>query len=914
MMKKYFSVILLLLLTLLPGKAAADNYYGYTEERPLVVVCDWDFQPFEFQSIEGRPSGYNIEILDLIFNRLGIPHRFVMQEWHLACEMFERHDADLIHAMPVNYRDHAYVMTQKYVNYYNLRAARHVKTPPIKPLRELDSTDIVGVKRNDYVALCLQQMEHLPFKIVYQSPKDGLTAVRAGKQAYYIWGEVPLNSKIQELSLDSIALDEVDIPSGEMHIIGFDKDLIDLIDDEFTRLEQEGELQQIYDKWFHPEREYDDASPYALFLLAGLLVTGVILFSLSRYARQRVKVAVRRSEDMNSMMQQALNMGDYHVLVYDIKTGIVRNYYNKLVPDEGMSEKDFLTHFRPEEVDDFNEHLEKIMNGEVDEWTLRKFWNKGTAEHPDWHEYYGSAILEREDGQPRYVFHAFKDITAEVTAESRYQQMAEQYRKVFDSNLMAISFYDADGWLIDLNQKMRELCEFNEERERYFRKGNLFDDDFVKDFFSKETGLVYHVCGHLKYPELGIDKYIESHIRPVHDENGRQLYYVVTARDITQEREMYMKQREHEQQLQKTQEAINSFDGQLRYLLEESNMFVWKLDISKMEIRFTRNLREAEYIESIDQYLGGMAAEEREQTLQDILTVIREKKPYQAIHHFMHTQLKPGVTWYSVSGIPVFDNDDNVNVFFGLVRDITDLMSAQQKLSEETSRAEDSGRLKAAFLANMTHEIRTPLNAIVGFSDILQMVEDKDERMELIRIIRNNCDMLLRLINDILEASNMGQSLTIEPKDIDLPQVFDDICQSLAQRVQEPGVEFLKDNPFEHYPAHLDGGRLQQMLTNFVTNAVKYTHEGHIRVGWREENEGLYFYCEDTGAGIPSEKQTAVFERFVKLNDYVQGTGLGLSICKAIVEKCNGRIGVDSEGEGKGSTFWFWIPRFLSVE
>jgi len=184
----------------------------------------------------------------------------------------------------------------------------------------------------------------------------------------------------------------------------------------------------------------------------------------------------------------------------------------------------------------------------------------------------------------------------------------------------------------------------------------------------------------------------------------------------------------------------------------------------------------------------------------------------------------------------------------------------------------------------------------------------------LIRIIRNNCDMLLRLINDILEASNMGQSLTIEPKDIDLPQVFDDICQSLAQRVQEPGVEFLKDNPFEHYPAHLDGGRLQQMLTNFVTNAVKYTHEGHIRVGWREENEGLYFYCEDTGAGIPSEKQTAVFERFVKLNDYVQGTGLGLSICKAIVEKCNGRIGVDSEGEGKGSTFWFWIPRFLSVE
>jgi signal transduction histidine kinase len=240
-------------------------------------------------------------------------------------------------------------------------------------------------------------------------------------------------------------------------------------------------------------------------------------------------------------------------------------------------------------------------------------------------------------------------------------------------------------------------------------------------------------------------------------------------------------------------------------------------------------------------------------------------------------------------------------------------MSAQEKLQEETERAEDSGKLKSAFLANMTHEIRTPLNAIVGFSDLLQMVDDSKERLEFIRIIRNNCDMLLRLINDILEASSMGQSLAIEPKKIDLARTFDDICRSLEQRVQEPGVAFLTDNPYPTYEAVLDSGRLQQLLTNFVTNAVKYTHEGHIRVGYRKENDGILFYCEDTGAGIPLEKQASVFERFVKLNDFVQGTGLGLSICRAIVEKCGGQIGVESEGEGHGSTFWFWIPREIKV-
>ena len=243
-------------------------------------------------------------------------------------------------------------------------------------------------------------------------------------------------------------------------------------------------------------------------------------------------------------------------------------------------------------------------------------------------------------------------------------------------------------------------------------------------------------------------------------------------------------------------------------------------------------------------------------------------------------------------------------------------MKAQQLLRQERSRAEDSGRMKSAFLANMTHEIRTPLNAIVGFSGLLQVVEDSKERHEFIRIIRNNCDMLLRLINDILEASSMGQSLAIEPEPVDVSCVFDDICQTLAQRVQEPGVEFQKVNPYTSCMAHIDKGRLQQLLTNFVTNAVKYTHQGHIKVGYRKESrrqenesmvEGLYFYCEDTGTGIPKDKQDSVFQRFVKLNDFVQGTGLGLSICKAIVEKCGGQIGVTGD-EGVGSTFWFWIP------
>lgn len=150
--------------------------------------------------------------------------------------------------------------------------------------------------------------------------------------------------------------------------------------------------------------------------------------------------------------------------------------------------------------------------------------------------------------------------------------------------------------------------------------------------------------------------------------------------------------------------------------------------------------------------------------------------------------------------------------------------------------------------------------------------------------------------------------LEIVPREVDFASEFDIVCQSLSQRVQEPGVEFIVDNPVSTFVTRIDMGRMQQVITNFVTNAVKYTHQGHIRVGWKYKESGIYMYCEDTGTGIPKDKQKKVFDRFVKLNDFVQGTGLGLSICKSIAERSGGSIGVQSEGDGHGSIFWIWVP------
>ena len=244
-----------------------------------------------------------------------------------------------------------------------------------------------------------------------------------------------------------------------------------------------------------------------------------------------------------------------------------------------------------------------------------------------------------------------------------------------------------------------------------------------------------------------------------------------------------------------------------------------------------------------------------------------------------------------------------------IVVDNAKLEEARRQLLAVTTLADESARLKSGFMASMTHELRTPLNAIVGFTGVLDTLGDNPERSEYVRIIRNSSDMLQRLINDIIEASSIsGGTLTIKPETIDFATAFDDICLTLQQRVQVKNLKFIKENPYDTFVTTLDFERIQQVLTNFVTNAVKFTEQGHVRLGYRYEKHGMYLYCEDTGIGIPKDKQKMVFDRFVKLDEFVQGTGMGLAICKSIAESCGGDIGVISAGENRGSTFWLWIP------
>lgn len=245
--------------------------------------------------------------------------------------------------------------------------------------------------------------------------------------------------------------------------------------------------------------------------------------------------------------------------------------------------------------------------------------------------------------------------------------------------------------------------------------------------------------------------------------------------------------------------------------------------------------------------------------------------------------------------------------------DVTLQHQMMDQLKEALSKAEQADKLKSQFIANMSHEIRTPLNSIIGFSQLIAKTESKEEQEEYNRIIAFNNNLLLTLFEDILNLSILDAgSMAFKETQFDFPNMFRDLTLLMSEKVSNPNVKFISENPLKELTVKIDRNRLIQIVTNLITNAAKFTQHGYIKMGYTCKDEGLEIYVEDTGMGIEEKNLSEIFIRFKKLNPFIQGTGLGLPICKSITEQIGGKIWVESE-YGKGSVFRVWLPCLIQA-
>ena len=481
-------------------------------------------------------------------------------------------------------------------------------------------------------------------------------------------------------------------------------------------------------------------------------------------------------------------------------------------------------------------------------------------------------------------------------------------RNIYKNLPVGIELYDKDGYLVDMNDKELEIFGLADMKEAL--GVSLFENPNIPENVKEKLRARENVDFSINYDFSKIDRYVTSRRKDVinlqtkvallYDSQNQFSNYLFINIDTTETTSAYTK-------IQEFEHLFLLIGNYAKVGFAHFNIMTRD---GYAQNTWYRNLGEKENT-PMPQVIGVYSHVHPEDcaVLKQFVGQVKEGK---ATSLSKEVRINRGNGKYSWTSINVMVRDyrpqDGVIEMLCINYDITPLKETEQKLIIARDKAEELDRLKSAFLANMSHEIRTPLNSIVGFSSLLAETDDREERQEYIKIVETNNELLLQLVSDILDLSKIESgTFDFVRSDLDVNESCMKIIKSMEMKVPET-VDLVFEKYMPDCHIYTDKNRFMQVITNFINNALKFTKQGTIALGYEQTApHEIKFYVRDTGFGIPKEKIDSIFERFVKLNTFVQGTGLGLSICKSLVSQMGGKIGVEST-EGEGSCFWFTHP------
>ena len=539
-----------------------------------------------------------------------------------------------------------------------------------------------------------------------------------------------------------------------------------------------------------------------------------------------------------------------------------------------------------------------------------------TVKGPVWVR--SKVCFQETDENGNEIIYGISEVQDGPDMASAYQAL--QYSERLLSNIfkylpIGIELYDMDGVLVDLNDK--ELEMFHIEKKEDVLGINIFDNPIFPKEMKERLKKNEDADFTFRYDFSKVGSYYQNtqkqgtidlmtKVTTLYNSEHQPINYLLINADKTETTVAYNKIQEFEEFF----ELVGDYAkvGYAHFNILSGHGYAqksWYRNVGEADetplsdifgtYRHFHPDDRALLIRFLDDARKGLTTK-----LSKEMRVLREDGTY---------------TWTHVNLlVKKYAPQDRIIEIISINYDITELKRTEEMLVKARDKAEASDRLKSAFLANMSHEIRTPLNAIVGFSSLLTSTENAAEKELYNSLIGHNNKLLLNLINDVIDLSKIESGyLELRPDWVNLTELLDESVAEYAHQVPS-GVELLTNYPAHDSLVELDSLRIKQILSNFLSNALKNTTTGHVEVFYEVDHQSVRIGVKDTGRGIPQNMLEKIFERFEKLDSFAQGAGLGLPICKLIVEKMNGRILVDSQ-LGIGTTFIIELPcRSMLVE
>lgn len=628
-------------------------------------------------------------------------------------------------------------------------------------------------------------------------------------------------------------------------------------------------------------------------------IVGHILLTNDVTSTKEAEYRTEESKKNLEMAMEAANMSSWVYDVYKMKFGIL---HGNSVFKSGMSLEQLLPMLHPQDCAPLRELFSRLINKEVlqGQLTVRVF----NEQEGEFRHYESRMRLSTEHFGKLQIVGTLLDVTEKL-------RMAKKTQDLLVKRELAMKVNDIVHW--DFNVQMQTFEAYNDPVNDYASDKLVSLEEYLNVIHPEDRSLVNDA---LQSMLLGRNMNINltCRIQTRHDDTWQYCNIAGVPFEFGEAGEVirYTGFRQNISKLHQLNEELKERNYKMELTFKTVGMSYWDYDVKTRQYRsFNDPVNDFNPEKAImpEDYLKAAHPEDTERVCENMVGMSAGQYKEFSLQYRSRTKWDQDWQTLIVTGLPSErDKKGNVIRYTGIAFNNTKWEKMAQELKEMKDKAELSDRLKSAFLANMSHEIRTPLNAIVGFSELLVDSDDPDEKKEYWHIIESNNDLLLRLINDILDLSKIESGIIDRKRErFNLTQLCNELYVMMRSKIPNADVELVQDNPCPECWIFLDSNRLKQVWMNFLTNAVKYTRSGYIRMGYSVEKDGIRFYVEDTGTGIPKELQDRVFGRFQKLNEFVQGTGLGLAISRAIVEAAGGEIGFTSE-QGIGSTFWAWVP------
>ena len=899
---------------LLAEMGETDSVRQYTMENPLIYEDAHDLWPYSFLSDDHEELGYNVDLVKIVMERLGIPYVIRLKERREVLTDMQEGKCDLTLGMDAFFHNPYGEFGNAVVQLFTHSVVWPKNQPQTIFSKEGVAENQVIVHRGSFSHHVIMRNGWGHNAIPCDDMKEAIIRLSENQDGQILWNTASLKWLIRIYHLDNLQIAPVKMEDGAYKFLSKDRHLLARLDSVMNELSVEKALLPIKNKWFYPEHQEKYIPSWVWNLTNAGVVLVILMGAFIIYMRYRLKIAVAKTKKRTKRLALIMQACKLSIWLYDVdkkrymwvdKDGSTRSNYNA---------REFAQRVGANTYDNLAGKIRKIIeNPKMTLATEITTYAEKEKENGLRTFVVTLSVLRYHHGMPKMLIGVCSDVTDKRKRSADTQERLALYHSVFSTAMVDMLMFDADGYITDMNERAQHTFQYKlaELVEKRVNIKNIIgtEDVNLRDMDGFHATLLLHRDDLLRQDrewQGEYDMFYELQLVPYYDRKGHQIGIYGTGRDVTEVVNTFRIIQSNNGLLQKANKSVSDYISNINNIMGMGGVRLVQYSPDTHVLTVFRSLDVIQHQLTQSRCMT-LVDERMKKAAMRALNAMDSRTPKAVdVELVISLRVKGHPLYLHFQFVPTFDANGEVVNYFGMCRDQSEMKVTERLLEEETKRAKGIEDLKNSFLRNMSYEIRTPLNTVVGFSELFEQDHSPEDEEVFIREIKDNSAHLLDLINDILFLSRLdARMIEMNKTTVDFSKTFDAYCQMGWANYQKEGVQYIVENHFDQLEVCIDDTNIGRVIEQITANAAQYTSKGTVRARYDYINDKLMIAIEDTGCGMSKEVLAHVFERFASGNH--NGTGLGLPICKELLEQMGGTIEITSKA-GSGTAVWITMP------